>query len=184
MRDLKAQVLYRDFSAYEQKRGISHQLTYNAFAEAARAGSIMTWLGWSNSSMKVENTNAKSAFFRFLITKVKSADALSEDEESIGREESAEAIVRKLRDMLKMKDADIQEALIDGDIEQAELFYEDRREGTFTKRLRTFLRSLKNVKFGDLTHDSEENVKLLNDLVSQARDLVDVLKQRRSKARK
>src|SRR5438874_13541241 len=104
-RDLKAQRLYHDFRKFERRSKIEHSLTYNSFAEASRAPSIMKWLGWSNEQMTVKDKYREESFFHYLVSRLKTRGRAKPGEgEEETAEESAEAIVRRLRDMLKLSD--------------------------------------------------------------------------------
>lgn len=178
MRDLKAQRLYRDFRQFENKSKVEHSLTYNAFAEAARAPVIMTWLKWSNDTMEISSKKREETFFRYLISRLKARGRanLPEGEEE-SSDESAEQIVRQLRDMLKLKDSAINEALEDGDFDSADLYFQEKREGSFAKRVVSYIRGLKRATTDELSESPRENKSKLNELVVQAQKtikLVDV----------
>jgi hypothetical protein len=176
MRDLKAQLLYRDFDDFEQKRKIRHSLTYNAFAEAARAPSIMKWLGWSTAKMAVANKEHEETFFRYLISRLNTRSrAVSEEGEEETADESAETIVRRLRDMLKLRDQSIEDALEDREFDSADLLFEEKREGTFAKRIASYTRGLKRVTSDELSESPRDNKTKLTELVEQAQKLIILL---------
>ncbi|MDO3517750.1 hypothetical protein [Ralstonia pseudosolanacearum] len=164
LRDLKAHVLYHDFVRYEREKAVEHSLTYNAFAEAARASVISDWLGWSASEMRYLNTAHEEAFFHYLISRLKvgSPTDVNSDDDLIP-EVSAEAAVRRLRDMLRLDDAIINESLLDRDFKSAEILYEERKEGELSKKISSFTRTLKRTTTEDLiqTADVEERLKEL-----------------------
>lgn len=180
-RDLKAQTLYRDYRKFEVRRGTSHSITYNAFAEAARAGSIMKWLGWSNSNQRVEHREAEESFFSYLTIKLQRPIGAVHYEESESPAESAESVVRKLRDMLKLDDDDIEGALLDKQFDTAELLFEDRKEGVFAKRLQSYIRALKRTTASELSHNAKQNKALLLELQAQASNLLLLLDGKRRK---
>ena len=176
-RDLKAQTLFRDYRAFEKRRAMPHAITYNAFAEAARAGVIMKWLEWSNTSQRVENKENEDAFFGYLISKLRSGSIISHDEESDSPAESAESAVRKLREMLKLDDEDVKGALADMQFDQAEAFYEDRKEGAFVKRLQSYIRVLKRTTVDELSHNAAQNKTHLLELQNQSGKLIRIIDQ-------
>ena len=171
-RDLKAQTLFHDFRTFEIKRKSSHVVTYNAFAEAARAPAVMKWLGWSNANQRVEDKESEGAFFGYLIHKLKANPPASSGAEDDAPAESAESTVRKLHAMLKLDDEDVAGALGDKQFDVAEMLYEDRKEGTFAKRLQSFIRALKRTTVTDLEHNSEQNKELLTELQKQSAKLL------------
>jgi AraC-like DNA-binding protein len=169
MRDLKAQRLYRDFRSFESRSNVEHALTYNAFAEAARAPSIMRWLGWSNERMAIIHKERETSFFHYLVSRlrVRGKISLTEGEEE-SSEASAEAITRRLREMLKLEDESIESALTDRDFDSADLLFEEKREGTFAKRLASYTRGLKRVTGDELGQNPKENKRKLTELIDQA----------------
>jgi hypothetical protein len=176
IRDLKAQRLYRDFRVFEGKKNIEHSLTYNAFNEAARAPSIMNWLGWSNDKMEVSNKKREESCFHYLITRLKSrARVTPEEGEEETADESAEQIVRQLRDMLKLRDQSIQDALDDRDFDSADLLFQEKKEGDFAKRIASYTRSLKRVTSDELTDNPRENKTRLTELIEQAKTTIKML---------
>jgi hypothetical protein len=177
LRDFKAQTLYQDFREFERAAKLSHVLTYNAFAEASRAPSIMSWLGWSDQKLQIADRDRERAFFHYLVARLKSrtAEPSIEGEES-SPQESAEAIVRRLRDMLKLKDESIEGALTDRDFDSADLLFEERKEGTFAKRISSYTRGLKRVTAEELTENTIEIRLRLNELIQQAERIALLLK--------
>jgi hypothetical protein len=172
-RDLKAQRLYRDFQEFERKSKIGHSLTYNAFAEAARAPTIMKWLGWSDEKMSITKKQQEETFFHYLISRLKARSRINVEEgEEETAEESAETIVRRLRDMLKLKDDLIDEALLDRDFDAADLLYEERRQGKFAKRIAGFIRALKRVTTDELQDNARGNKAALNELIQHAQKAI------------
>jgi hypothetical protein len=172
-RDLKAQRLYRDFQEFEHRNKISHSLTYNAFNEAARAPSIIKWLGWSDHTLVIGKREREESFFRYLISRLRtSSRSAVEDADEESPEESAERIVRRLRDMLKLRDDMIEEALLDKDFDSADLLFEERRQGVLAKRIASFTRSLKRVTSDELEDNPVETKAKLNELIEQARKTI------------
>jgi len=170
LRDLKAQTLYQDFRAFEERTKLEHTLTYNAFAEAARAPSVMKWLGWSSDRMAIANTDRESSFFHYLLSRLRSRSKLTLGEgEEETPDESAESIVRRLRDMLKLEDEEIEGALLDRDFDAADISYEQKREGTFAKRVASFTRTLKRVTGEELQTNTAENIARLRELEDQVK---------------
>jgi hypothetical protein len=173
MRDLKAQRLYRDFGQFERKNKLGHSLTYNAFAEAARAPSVMNWLGWSNEKKTVVEKDREASFFHYLISRLKArARAASEEGEEESAEESAETIVRRLRDMLKLRDENIESALVDRDFDSADLFFEEKRKGALAKRIASYTRGLKRITSDELADNPKENKAKLTELIEQAKKTI------------
>lgn len=175
-RDLKAQRLYRDLRQFEKRKKIEHTLTYNAFAEAARAPSIMKWLGWSSAKMSFQQKAREESFFYYLISRLETrVGSVSDDGEEETPKESAETIVRRLREMLKLNDSDIDEALEAQDFRTADLLYEERREGDLTKKIGNFIRTLKNANISELEQHSRDSKAKLKQLIDQAQRLLRIL---------
>jgi hypothetical protein len=183
IRELEAQQLYQDFLAFEKQRKSSHRLTYNAFAEAVRAKAISDWLGWSKQKMAITNKENERAFFEYLVHKLPDPrKRQDEDSESLSPDESAETIVRNLRDMLKLGDEDIVGALADKQFDSAELLYEDRRTGKLAKRLTSYIRSLRRISASELMQDAKEHKRLLDELIAQSQRLSDLLSNTRRRS--
>lgn len=173
LRDFKAQRLYRDFRQFEARNKVEHALTYNAFAEAARAPSVMAWLGWSNKQMDVTHKDREASFFHYLVSRLRSRARVSLPEgEEESSEDSAEAIVRRLRDMLKLGDDGVESALVDRDFDSADLQFEEKREGTFAKRVASYTRGLKRVTGDELGQNPKENKSKVVELIDQAKKTV------------
>lgn len=179
-RDLKAQKLYHAYLAFEQRHGFSHSLTYNAFNEAARSPDIMKWLGWSDKSLRMNKQEQVDAFFFYLTTKIRVPTSLPgfEDDGPSPRK-STEAAVRKLRDLLKLKDNDVEDALMARQFDEAELLFEQKREGNFGKRVETFTRSLGRVTTKELGDDLQENKRRLTALVADANKVIKIIDAKR-----
>jgi hypothetical protein len=175
-RDLKAHRLYQDFARFEHRKGYGHSLTYNAFAEAARAPSIMNWLGWSSAKMAVGEKEREVSFFQYLISRLKArARVASEEGEEESAEVSAEGIVRNLRDMLKLRDENIESALMENDFDAADLLFEEKRKGALAKRIASYTRGLKRITSEDLADSPKENKARLTELIEQARKTIVLL---------
>jgi hypothetical protein len=179
LRELKGQRLYSDFVEYEKKQKLAHSLTYNAFSEAGRAPAIMNWLGWSAKDMRVTNKENERTFFTYLISRLRHAQTTDEEANEGSLEESAEGIIRRLREMLRLEDEDIVGALEDGEFEVAENLYETRKEGELAKRLGGYIRALKRVTIDEAQRDAKENRRLLRDLITQAENIEKMLAPRK-----
>lgn len=161
LRDLKAHVLYKDFVSFEKRILIKHTLTYNAFSEAARAPAISKWLGWSERDMSYLDKDNEEIFFHYLLNKLTQTSSDAEDlEDNNAVEVSAELAVRRLREMLKLEDSSVLEALGDRDFRSAEIFFEERKEGELPKKIAMFTRTLKRTTTDDLTESPETQQKL------------------------
>jgi hypothetical protein len=157
LRDLKAQRLYQNFRQYEKKNSITHKLTYNAFAQAARAKVIMDWLEWSDEDYEIGSLTHQRVFFNYLISRVGSkvrAEAQNEDE--VTPEQSSELVVKQFREMLKLDDDLVTGALEDGEFERAELLFHERREGAFTSRVSSYVRGLRRVTTEELSQNPKQ----------------------------
>jgi hypothetical protein len=166
LRDLKAQVLYKNFVSFEKRHKIAHSLTYNAFAEAARAPAISKWLGWSARTMQFEDSENIEAFFRYLISRIKNT-TLGNDEEENADYVSAEVAVRRLREMVALDDAMVLEALADNDFANAEILFEEKKQGALSKKIASFTRTLKRATSEELEDD--ETLKRLIEMLEQVK---------------
>lgn len=177
LRDLKAQVLYQDFLDFEKRHGFSHQPTYNAFAEAARAASIFKWLSWSDKDIAFTNKPRQEVFFHYLLSRppVEVGEGDSENGETVP-EMSNEAAVRRLRDMLSLNDPLVEEALMDRNFKSAEIIFEERREGLLPKRLLQMLKTLKRTTTEDLQNQPDETEAALTELGSQVARMLKIIK--------
>lgn len=170
-RDLQAQVLYRNFSSWERKQNKAHILTYNAFSEAVRSSSIKKWLGWSDGENEILNKGRENAFFHYI-----SAHFPKDGEEPPDESEerpSVEKALRHLKEMLDLGDPDINEALEEAEFDSAEALFETRKEGKFAKRLKSYIRGLRNATASDLQEGARENQQRLVELVEQAQAVLD-----------
>jgi hypothetical protein len=179
LRDLKAQRLYNDFRQFERKNKIEHALTYNSFAEAARAPVVMKWLGWSNERMTITHKEKENTFFHYLVSRLKARSRVkSEEGDDETPDASAEAIVRRLRDMLKLGDEAVEGALVDRDFDSADLLFEEKRAGAFAKRVASYTRGLKRATTDELADNPKENKTQLSQLATQTKNtlvLVDAI---------
>ncbi len=176
IRDLKAQILFRKFRDFEKQIGINHQLTYNAFSEGARAPAITNWLGWSSQDNKFLQEERLSVFFHYLIFRLKNAPlANSDQDDEINFTESAQKIVRQLRDILKINDQEIVSAIEERDFEHALLLFEDRKDGKFAQRVKSFTNSIRRVPMSDLEENPEENIAVLESLIKQIQRTISAL---------
>jgi hypothetical protein len=171
-RDLQAQVLYRDFLKWETEVGRQHRVTYNAFSEATRAKSIKEWLGWSEVENRITNYDHEKIFFQYLSTRFPPTTSDDESELETPDMPSVEAALRQLRAMLDLGDPDINEALEAGEFEQAEVLFDSRKEGKFSKRVKGYVRGLRNATAAELQDGAEENKERLNELISVSKSVV------------
>ena len=166
-RDLQAQVLYRDFLSWEKRSKRQHRITYNAFNEAVRARSIKDWLGWSDKENAISNKDREEVFFRYLGTRFPIVDdeQIEDEEEEVP---SVEQALRHLKAMLDLHDPDIEESLDEGDFDSAETLYETRKEGKFAKRVKGYVRGLRNATAAELQENVAENDERLVELIDTA----------------
>lgn len=177
LRDLKAQVLYKDFLEFERRHGFNHQPTYNAFSEAARAPSIYRWLGWSDKDIAYKEKKREEVFFHYLLKKLPSpSDAESLDGDDSVPDLSAEAAVRRLRDMLILGDHGVEEALAERDFKSAEILFEERKEGELPKKLLSIVKALKRTTADDLQSEPEETEAALEELAAQVNKMLRVVR--------
>jgi predicted DNA-binding antitoxin AbrB/MazE fold protein len=129
----------------------------------------MNWLGWSNKEMDVAHKDRQASFFHYLISRLRARSRVSLPEgEEESTEDSAETIVRHLRDMLKLGDEGVESALVDRDFDSAEMQFEQKREGTFVKRVASYTRGLKRVTGEELSQTPKENKAKVSELLAQA----------------
>ena len=172
VRDLMAQTLYHEFRRFESSRGIQHKLTYNAFAEAARAPAVRSWMGWSQKEMKVSHKDHLNVFFEFLLGRVKSPDVTTQEADEDSPRETAKEAVKLFKDMLILSDTDVSDALIDRQFDRAIAIYYDRREGDLDKRVERFMRTLRRVTYDEFSHNPRKTRDLLQDLVDQVQGMI------------
>lgn len=165
VRDLKAQAIYHKFREYELKHSKPHKVTYNAFAEAAKAPKIMEWMSWSDSRMNISVTSKTKAFFDYVLERVRLGD---DDEDG---KQNAEQVVKEFNNMLRIEDSAVNSLLADGQFQEAESLYLDRREGDLEKRIGKYVRALGRVSIDDMKHNPKKNLSVLRKL----REIIDEL---------
>lgn len=166
VRDFQAHLLYQDFVKFEDRIGISHSLTYNSFAEAARAPAILKWLGWNSSEQNFQNENNVKTFFKYLVSRLSKINVAIEPglyDPTELPEVSSEQAVRKLNSVLKLGDPEIEATINEGDFNTAEILFEERKEGELPKKISNFTRLLRRSSGEDLISSPEIPV-LLEDL--------------------
>ncbi|MCC9654585.1 hypothetical protein [Rhodopirellula halodulae] len=170
VRDLKAQAIYHKFREYEAKHSKPHKLTYNAFAEAAKAPKIMSWMSWSDSRMNISVTKQTRAFFDFLLERVRLGEGPEEE-----RKQNAEQVVKDFNSMLRLEDREINELLTEGSFQDAEILYLDRREGDLERRIGKYVRALGRVSIEDMKHNPKKNLSVLRKLRDIINDLIETI---------
>jgi hypothetical protein len=125
----------------------------------------------SDADSAVHNKQQQNAFFSYLVLRL-SRNVPTDPEEELELSQSAEALVRTFRDMLKLDDEDISESLKHLEFDRAELLFMERREGDFAKRVSGYIRGLKNATLSELEEGARENKRLLGDLIEQAQSKV------------
>lgn len=176
LRDYRAHLLYRHFREYESQRKLKkHRLTYNTFAEATRSPDIREWLGWSDESQVFTNEPHILAFFDYVLDQLGLAPRLFEDEEDWSPEDSAEAVVRRYRDMLKRSDSEIESNLEQGNYAKAHELYELRKMGKLEQRLKGYICGLQSVSKSEMRENPPAAIHLLAELSREALDLRDII---------
>jgi hypothetical protein len=178
LRDYRAHLLYRSFREFEaEKKFKKHRLTYNTFAEATRSPDIRTWLGWSDDQQRFINDPHISAFFDYVVKQIglPQPGLFGEDEEDWTPEDSAEAVVRRYRDMLKRHDAEIESNLEQGDYPKAHELFELRKMGKLEQRLNGYINGLKSVSKSEMQENPATTVRLLDSLSREALDLKSII---------
>lgn len=166
VRDFQAHLLYQEFLQFENRIGISHSLTYNSFAEAARAPAILKWLGWNSGEQKFQSDKNIQTFFKYLVSRLSKINVaiepgLYDTSELPGV--SSELAVRKLNNVLKLGDPEIDATINEGDFNTAEILFEERKEGELPKKISNFAKLLRRSNGEELT-SSPEISELLQDL--------------------
>ncbi|MEQ1853368.1 MAG: hypothetical protein ABMA01_17455 [Chthoniobacteraceae bacterium] len=180
LRDYRAHLLYRHFREFEtEHRFKKHRLTYNTFAEATRSPDIRTWLGWSDQEQRFTNESHIRGFFDYVVKHLGVAQPglFGEDEEDWTPEDSAEAVVRRYRDMLKRHDAEIESNLEQGDYAKAHELLELRKMGKLEQRLNGYINGLKSVSKSEMQENPAGAVKLLDSLSREALDLKSIIER-------
>ncbi len=176
LRDYRAHLLYRRFRDYESQRKLKkHRLTYNTFAEATRSPNIREWLGWSDEAQSFINQPHILAFFDYVLEQLGLAPHLFEDEEDWNPEDSAEAVVRRYRDMLKRTDSEIESNLEQGNYAKAHELYELRKMGKLEQRLKGYISGLQSVSKSEMRENPPAAVLLLEELSREALDLREII---------
>jgi hypothetical protein len=182
MRDYRAHLLYRHFREFEAELRLrKHRLTYNAFAEATRSPDIRDWLGWSDSEQKFTNEPRVRTFFDYVIKQLGIAQPglFGEAEEDWTPEDSAEAVVRRFRDMLKRHDSEIESNLEQGEFAKAHELFELRRMGRLEQRLKGYINGIKSVSKSEMQDNPTNSARLLEELSREALDLKSILERLR-----
>lgn len=176
--EIRAQVLYHDFAEYSREKKGEVALTYNAFAEMAKSPDISRWLEWSTRDRRVENTTREHAVFDYLTSRLAGARKSGDEDSELAElhvSETAERIVRRLRDMLKLNDDEISSALEQHSFQEAEELFRDRRAGTASARIRECAKTLKRLTVPDLKQDAQNVSTALDRLNSVISDLKKVV---------
>lgn len=166
VRDFQAHLLYQEFVQFEKRIGISHSLTYNSFAEAARAPAILKWLGWDSGEQKFQNDKNIQTFFKYLVSRLSKINVAIEPglyDTSELPEVSSEQAVRRLNSVLKLGDPEIDATINEGDFNTAEILFEERKEGELSKKISNFTKVLRRSNGEELISSPEIPV-LLQDL--------------------
>jgi hypothetical protein len=180
MRDYRAHLLYRSFREYETELQLrKHRLTYNTFAEATRSPDIRVWLGWTDAQQQFTNGNRIRTFFDYVIKQLglSQPGLFGEAEEDWTPEDSAEAVVRRFRDMLKRHDAEIESNLEQGDFAKAHELFELRRMGRLEQRLKGYINGIKSVSKSEMQDNPANSARLLDDLSKEALDLKSIIEK-------
>ena len=176
LRDYRAHLLYRHFREYEIARRLKkHRLTYNTFAEATRSPNIREWLGWSDESQCFGNEPHITAFFEYVLDQLGLTPNLFEEEEDWNPEDSAEAVVRRFRDMLKRGDSEIESNLEQGNFAKAHELFELRKLGRLEQRLKGYISGLQSVSKSEMRENPPATVALLEELSREALDLKEII---------
>ena len=177
LRDYRAHLLYRSFRDFESANGKNHRLTYNTFAEASRSPHIRSWLGWSDESQKFTNTQHTKAFFDYVTNQLglTQTQNLDFDEEDWNPEDSAEAVVRRFRDMLKRGDSEIDSNIEERNFAKAHELFDLRKMGKLEQRLKGYINGIKSVSKSEMRENTQAALPLLEELSREALDLKSIL---------
>jgi hypothetical protein len=183
LNDIRGHLLYRRFQTFLAAKHPGEEespVTYNAFAEIGKAPDIYNWLGWNGESREFERSSRVSVLFEHLYEQLSEDDSAVDDadNEDARHHVIAERLVRSLRDLLKLKDDDINALLEDGDFDRAQSLYELRKQGSLLKRLREIDSMLRGVNTLDLKSEANSAngtglIRLLATIVAGARTLHD-----------
>jgi hypothetical protein len=181
LRDYRAHLLYRRFRDYEVELKLrKHRLTYNTFAEAARSPHIRDWLGWSDGQQGFTNDGHIRSFFDYVVKQVgvPGNDLFGdEDDDEWTPDQSAEAVVRKYRDLLKRDDPEINSHLEQGDYPKAQELFELRKAGKLEQRLKSYISGLRSVSKSEMQETPAATVRLLKELSDEALDLKSIVEK-------
>jgi ribosomal protein L22 len=92
-------------------------------------------------------------------------------------EESAEAVVRRYRDLLKRKDQEICSNLEQGNYAKARELFELRRTGKLEQRLKGYISGIKSVSKSEMQESPEKSADLLEELSREALELKSILEK-------
>lgn len=178
MRDYRAHLLYWRFREFEIEVKLrKHRLTYNTFAEASRSPEIREWLGWTDVEQRCSNESRIRTFFDYVIKQlvVSQPGLFGEAEEDWTVENSAEAVVRRFRDMLKRHDPEIESNLEQGDFPKAHELFDLRRMGRLEQRLKGYINGIKSVSKSEMQDNPANSARLLDALSKEAIDLKSII---------
>ncbi len=178
LRDYRAHLLYRSFREYGSIKGRKNlRLTYNTFAEASRSPDIRAWLGWSDESQTFTNSHHTGVFFDYVTEQLGISQTLTLDfeEEDSSPEDSAEAVVRRFRDMLKRGDSEIESNLEQGDFAKSHELFDLRKTGKLEQRLKGYINGIKSVSKSEMRENTGAARPLLEELAREALDLKSIL---------
>ena len=105
------------------------------------------------------------------------AGLFGEAEEDWTPEDSAEAVVRRFRDMLKRHDPEIESNLEQGDFAKAHELFELRRMGRLEQRLKGYINGIKSVSKSEMQDNPVNSARLLDDLSKEALDLKSIIEK-------
>lgn len=180
LRDYRAHLLYRRFREYEVELKLrKHRLTYNTFAEATRSPDIRIWLGWSDVEQSFVNEAHIRNFFDYVVKQIgiTQLSLPNEDEEEWTPEESAEAVVRRYRDMLRRNDAEISSNLEQGDYAKAHELFELRKAGRLEQRLKGYINGLKSCSKSEMQETPGATAALLEELSRESLELKSIIEK-------
>jgi hypothetical protein len=180
LRDYRAHLLYRRFRDYETELKLrKHRLTYNTFAEASRSPDIRGWLGWSDVEQRFTNESHIRNFFDYVVKQIgiKQLSLPNEDEEEWTPEESAEAVVRRYKDMLRREDVEINSTLEQGDYAKAHELFELRKAGRLEQRLKGYINGLKSCSKSEMQETPAATAALLGELSRESLELKAIIEQ-------
>ncbi len=80
-----------------------------------------------------------------------------------------------LKLILKINNQEIVSAIEERDFEHALLLFEDRKDGKFAQRVKSFTNSIRRVPMSDLEENPEENIAVLESLIKQIQRTISAL---------